>query len=110
RPLHDASEKFTAEHKVRGEARTLDPTHPDVLADVEATLRRLSDWGCEIVKHDFSSFDTTGLWGKDAFRRFAPERTSWHFYDRTVTTAEALVTLYSRILAATGDMVIIGCN
>ncbi|MBQ4048127.1 MAG: hypothetical protein IJC93_07145 [Clostridia bacterium] len=110
RPLHDASEKFTAEHKVRGEARTLDPTHPDVLADVEATLRRLSDWGCEIVKHDFSSFDTTGLWGKDAFRRFAPERTSWHFYDRTVTTAEALVTLYSRILAAAGDMVIIGCN
>ncbi|MBR5519812.1 MAG: hypothetical protein IKU55_03750 [Clostridia bacterium] len=110
RPLNDADAKFSAKHRIRGEETMLDPTHPFVLDDVAATLERLESWGCEIVKHDYSSYDVSGLWGKEMFRRFVPERGGWHLYDRTVTTAEALVALYTRIREAAGKMIIIGCN
>lgn len=110
RPLTDANERFDDSHYLRGQKGTLDPTHPDVLAYTAENVERFREWGCRLLKHDFSSFDTTGIWGKDTCRRFVPEQADWYFYDRTVTTAEALLKFYETISCAAGDMLILGCN
>ncbi len=110
RPLTDANERFKDCHFLRGQKGALDPTHPDVLANIAESVSRFRDWGCQLLKHDFSSCDTTSLWGKDTYRRFVPEKDTWSFYDRTVTTAEALMTLYETIYRAADEMVVLGCN
>ena len=97
-------------HFLRGEKGTLDPTHPEVLAYISESVSRFREWGCRLIKHDFSAYDTTSVWGKDTVRRFIPEQAVWHFYDRTVTTAEALLKLYETIYRAAGDMLVLGCN
>ncbi|CAM3785190.1 hypothetical protein OCAE111667_25995 [Occultella aeris] len=86
----------------------LDPSAPDVLAGIEEDFERYREWGYELVKHDFSTYDTFGRFGPemgasltDPGRRLA---------DSTRTTAEVLVALYRRIREAAGDMVVIGCN
>ena len=110
RPLTDITNRLCEKHFLRGEKGTLDPTHPDVLSYIAESVSRFRTWGCQLLKHDFSSKDATSVWGKDTFRRFVPEDAAWSFFDRTVTTAEALLTLYETIYRAAGDMLILGCN
>ncbi len=110
RPLTDANECFEECHFLRGQKGTLDPTHPDVLANIAESVSRFCEWGCQLLKHDFSSCDTTSVWGKDTYRRFVPEQDTWSFHNRNVTTAEALLTLYETIYRSAGDMVVLGCN
>lgn len=91
------------------DASILDPSHPEVLKHVEEMTRRLVDWGYRLLKHDFSSADIFGRWGfqmgRDMFEG------SWHFYDRTKTTAEIILQLYRAIRRGAGDRaIIIGCN
>lgn len=90
----------------------LDPSHPDVRARVHADITRLRDWGFEMIKHDFSTFDVTGRWGfgmNAASDGFAPD--GWAYADRTRTTAEILVDFYKVIREAAGPGVtLIGCN
>jgi alpha-galactosidase len=86
----------------------LDPSLDETLERVSDDLQRFRDWGYELVKHDFSTFDVLG--------RFLPtadtELTTspWTFADNTRTTAEVILALYRAIRDAAGDMVIIGCN
>ena len=90
------------------DAFILDPSHPKVLEQVEADARRLVSWGYRLLKHDFSSADIFGLWGFQMGRQMFEG--SWHFYDRTKTTAEIILALYRAIRRGAGDAVIIGCN
>jgi alpha-galactosidase len=89
-------------------SNTLDPSVDEVLAHVSADLRRLHDWGYEVIKHDFSTFDIIGRWGF----AFGADITAagWSFADRTRTTAEIIRGLYSVIRDAAGDSIVIGCN
>lgn len=85
----------------------LDPSLPETLELVAASMRRFREWGYELVKHDFSTHDALG--------RFLADPTdsagaAWRFADRSRTTAEILVTLYRTIREAAGDTVILGCN
>lgn len=93
--------------KHRGIMYTLDPSVPEVLEVVKADVRCFRDWGYQLLKHDFSTFDLFGKWGfEDGFR--TPDV---HFADRTKTTAEIVKNLYAAIREAAGDeIVIIGCN
>jgi alpha-galactosidase len=86
----------------------LDPTVPENLETVRNDIRRVSDWGFELIKHDYTSFDLMGRWGF----RMGAELTDpgWHFADRTRTTAEITLALYRAIREAAGDALIIGCN
>ena len=90
------------------DASILDPSHPAVLEEVEQITRRLVDWGYRLLKHDFSSADIFGRWGFQMDREMFEG--SWHFYDRTRTTAEIILDLYRAIRRGAGDAVIIGCN
>ena len=91
----------------------LDPSVPEVLELVKQDIRRFSDWGFELIKHDFSTWDIFGLWGKDI--PFFPAcnddgNDTWSFSDRSRTSAEIVVGLYRAIHEAAGDTLILGCN
>jgi alpha-galactosidase len=71
-------------------------------------VRTLHQWGYELIKHDFSTFDLTGRWGF----QMGPDFTDlgWSFHDRSRTTAEIVTALYQAIREAAGDSLLIGCN
>ncbi|HEY4320178.1 MAG TPA: hypothetical protein VGM77_03280 [Gemmatimonadales bacterium] len=88
---------------------TLDPTIPDVLHKVTADITRLREWGFDLIKHDYSTFDIFGRWGSQMGS--ALTRDGWTFAngaDRT--SAEVIDTLYATIAAAAGESLVIGCN
>jgi alpha-galactosidase len=88
--------------------RYYDPTLPETLHRIDATFRLYKDWGFDLVKHDYTTYDFFGRWGfemKDGMT--AP---GWHFHDRSQTNAEILLKLYSAIRHAAGDLYLIGCN
>ncbi len=94
----------------RAEAKSIvmDPSIPEVLAYVREEVARLRDWGYELIKHDYSTFDITGRWGF----QMGPLLTAsgWHFADRSRTTAEIVMELYRTIRRAAGDRAVLGCN
>jgi alpha-galactosidase len=88
--------------------RYYDPTLPETLQRIDATIRLYKDWGFDLVKHDYTTYDFFGRWGfemKDGMT--AP---GWHFHDRSKTNAEILLHLYNTIRQAAGEMYLIGCN
>ena len=65
---------------------TLDPSVPEVLEVIKKDVRCFREWGYQLLKHDFSTFDLFGKWGfEPGFR--TPDV---HFADRTKTTAEII--------------------
>ena len=89
--------------------RALDPSHPEVRELVREDVRRFADWGIELIKHDFTTWDLFEQYGWQM--RPLPQL-SWTrpFYDRTLTSAEIVTELYRTIHEAAGNMLIIGCN
>ncbi len=86
----------------------LDPSVPEVLDLVRQDIRRLADWGYDLIKHDFTTFDITGRWGFEMTDRFTGG--NWSFADSTRTTAEIIRDLYSANRQAAGETILIGCN
>ena len=86
----------------------IDPTAPEAMEYVEKSLRTIHDWGYELIKHDFSTYDLTGRWGFE----MGPELTNpgWHFHDRSRTTAEIISDLYKALRRGAGDSLLLGCN
>ena len=92
-----------------GKERTLDPSHPFVLEWAEKTVRQLADWGYELIKHDFSTYDIFGRWGFQMGGELT--RPGWHFFDRSRTTAEIILDLYRALRRGAGDRtLLLGCN
>ena len=91
-------------------SRYLDPSLPEVIAHIKETVRRIVfDWGYQLIKHDFSSYDIFGLWGNRTNKYLT--RGEWKFHDRTRTSAEIYVDFCTAILEATeGKAYILGCN
>jgi alpha-galactosidase len=87
----------------------LDPTVAGVREKVTADVARLRDWGCAMIKHDYSTFDLFGRWGYQMGS--ALTRDGWTFAEGPVrTTAEVIGELYRTIRSAAGEVTIIGCN
>ncbi len=88
----------------------LDPSHPDALAYIKEDVRRICEWGYELIKHDFSTFDLFGKWGME-MNPFVT-RDGWSFYDRSKTSAEVVKMFYEAIYEVTKEynVLIIGCN
>lgn len=107
RPL--ISGPTTPDHwRASRDARYLDPTHPEVADYVTQMVTRMVDWGYEMIKHDFTSWDITGRWGFEMKNSITAN--GWHFHDRSRTTAEIVNDLYDSIRTAAGSVYIIGCN
>lgn len=88
----------------------LDPSHPAVLEKVAEDTRRLvKNWGYELIKHDFSTYDIFNAWGSE--RKGFMAEDGWNFFDRSKTTAEIIISFYQTIREATkGRALILGCN
>lgn len=79
----------------------LDPSHPFTLEQIEKDISRISNWGYELIKHDFSTSDLFG---------FNFEGISGSFYDKSLTNAQIVKNLYKQIQKSAGDSLILGCN
>jgi len=86
----------------------LDPTIPENIERVKNNISIYKQWGYELVKHDYSTYDITGRWGFEMGESITPA--GWSFNDKTKTTAEIINHLYGAIREAAGSMYLIGCN
>jgi alpha-galactosidase len=105
RPLL-TSAKVAESWKLRGTG--LDPTVPEAMELVRTDIARLRQWGYELVKHDYSSYDLMGRWGLSMGAELTDR--GWHFADRSKTTAEVVLGLYRGIREAAENVLVIGCN
>jgi alpha-galactosidase len=86
-----------------------DPTVPEVLEKVVDDITRLREWGYELIKHDYTTYDIFGRWGFQMGT--ALTRDGWSFASGAGrTTAEVIDDLYGAIRRAAGESLIIGCN
>jgi len=85
----------------------LDISKPEVRQYVIQTVKNLRKWGYEMIKHDFSTYDITGSWGKSGG---AADTATWAFSDRSRTTAEIITDHYKSIREGSGDALLLGCN
>ncbi len=110
RPLvtKEADSSLNLMHNRDASFTVLDPSRPEVLDRVREDTARFRSWGYELIKHDFTSFDITGLWGPQMGLRVT--RGDWHFHDRTRTTARILLDLYRALRQGAGDALLLGCN
>lgn len=104
------TEGIIPEMRLARDPEFLDPSHPAVLEKVAQDTHRLTDeWGYQLIKHDFSTYDVFGFWGFQRNGFMAAE--GWHFYDETKTTAEIILALYQTIREAAGEQtILLGCN
>ncbi|MEP6492218.1 MAG: hypothetical protein ABJF01_06050 [bacterium] len=87
----------------------LDPTVPDARQKIVDDVARLTQWGFELIKHDYTTFDLFGRWGYQMGA--AMTRDGWTFAGGpTHTTAEVIDDLYRAIRTAAGASLVIGCN
>ncbi len=92
----------------------LDPSRPDTLEWVARDIGRVAEWGHDLIKHDFTTYDVFGQWGFQMGS--SPAAGEWTFHDRSRTSAEIVRELYRTIHAATHAStrpeppLIIGCN
>ncbi len=86
-----------------------DPTIPEALHAIASVAAEACEWGFELIKHDFTTWELFGLWGSQMGA--SPARGNWHFNDRTRTNAEIVTALYRQLRTACGeDRIILGCN
>jgi alpha-galactosidase len=97
------------ERKERTREAALDPTIPEALEIVLGTLKQVVNWGFELIKHDYSTYDLVGQWGFEMGAM--PSLTGWHFNDRSRTNAEIVRDMYSRMRESVGEnTALLGCN
>lgn len=90
----------------------LDPSHPFTLEKAYNDAKKLSDWGFDLIKHDFTTGDAvTGQKALTSERydfEFTPENRK--YYDNKKTTATILKDLYRAIQNGAGEKEVIACN
>lgn len=87
----------------------MDPTFPEVRERLRADAARLSKWGFELIKHDFTTVDLIGSW-LGSHEAVVKPNTGWSFHDRSLTNAEIIKTLYADINKGAGSSRILGCQ
>jgi alpha-galactosidase len=108
RPLQAPADAPDAWRLARDRA-FLDPTVPDARQKIAGDIARLVQWGFELIKHDYTTYDVFGRWG---FQMGAAlTRDGWTFAEGPIrTTAEVINELYATIRHAAGARLVIGCN
>lgn len=102
---------LSAECHLSRDSKYLDVSHPDVLEYVRKCTKRIVDeWGFELIKHDYSTYDTFGKWASTTQCPTTLTDNGWHFHDRSKTSAEIIVNFYRTIKEAAGSAVVLGCN
>lgn len=87
----------------------LDPSHPEVKLYLKEVINRISAWGYELLKHDYSTCDLFGAFGFQ-LNGLITDYGNWSFYDNTKTSAEVVLDFYRLIKKEANGMIILGCN
>ncbi|HVA58116.1 MAG TPA: hypothetical protein VNF92_09520 [Gemmatimonadaceae bacterium] len=91
------------------ERGVLDPTVAGSLEKIAADIARLHDWGFDLIKHDYSTWDIFGRWGSQMGSALTND--GWTFAEGPRrTTAEVINELYATIRHSAADSLVIGCN
>ena len=88
----------------------LDPTIPENLDKISRYFKLYTDWGYDLVKFDFTSFDIFGRWGFEMIKNREITEPGWGMHARDKTNAEIVLELYKTIRESAGNTYIIGCN
>jgi alpha-galactosidase len=97
------------EQKDRARELAYDPTVPEAQEKIQAKVKQVVDWGFDLVKHDYSTYDLLGRWGFEMGAE--PTAPGWSFHDQGRTNAEITLDLYQRIRESCHkDTLILGCN
>lgn len=108
RPLLTRDAAMEGIVSARDGAWALDPSSPAVLDLLAEDVHRIVEWGFELIKHDFSTYDLLGLWGPGLGAALVPPGPPLH--DPSSTTAEALVGFYRTLDTASGSAIVLGCD
>ncbi|MBQ6534419.1 MAG: hypothetical protein IJI37_04550, partial [Opitutales bacterium] len=90
--------------------RFLDPTIARNVEYLKECFAKYREWGMEMVKHDFTSYDLFGKWGFKMFADGDITRGDWSFADDSKTNAEIVLDLYRLVRRECGGMYVIGCD
>lgn len=88
----------------------LDPSIPENLERIADYFKLYQDWGYEMVKFDFTTYDIFGKWGFEMLKNQAMTSEKWVMNDASKTNAEIILNLYKTIRKASNETYIIGCN
>ena len=111
RPLlsrDEADRKWELSRAAGSAEVALDPSRPEVLDRVAEDISRFRDWGYELIKHDFSSYDLFGRFGPAMGLELTDP--GWCFADRSRTSAEIIKDFYAVVRDASGPAAVLGCN
>ncbi len=108
RPLADFSEDIPKEWRLKGRPMVFDISVSEVLNHIREDICQIAEWGFELVKYDFSTWDLFERWGSSMGSELTDGE--WEFADTSRTTAEIIMKFYETIYKATDDMIILGCN
>ncbi len=75
---------------------------------MRADFHQMREWGYEMVKHDFTTFDIFDKWGFEMGGNLTAG--SWKFHDESRTTAEIIRDFYRFMRESAGSALLIGCN
>ena len=108
------NDALAAEHpemalEPKSDGAYLDPSVEATLDYVRSVIKSLKDWGYELIKHDYSTYDIFGSFG-GSFKGSITLHNNWKMHDTTRTNAEIVLDFYKTVREAAGDTVIIGCN
>ncbi len=88
----------------------LDPSIPENLERVRDCFTLYAQWGYELVKFDFTTFDIFGRWGFEMIRHRSITAPGWTMNDASRTSAEIVLDLYRTIREAARNIYVISCN
>lgn len=88
----------------------LDPTIPENLETIKNYFKLYNQWGYEMVKFDFTTYDILGRWGFEMIKDGSMTAPGWSMYDKTKTNAEIILNMYKTIRDAAGETYVIGCD
>ena len=108
RPL-EAPSTAPATWRLARDPKALDPTVPEVREKITADISRMREWGFDLIKHDYTTYDLFGRWGFEMGTSLT--KSGWTFASGpNRTSAEVIDEMYGTIRAAARDVLIIGCN
>ncbi len=88
----------------------LDPSIPENIERIQSYFRLYNEWGYELVKFDYTSFDIFKKWGFQMLEAKTMTEGDWGMNDNSKTNAEIILNMYRKIREAAGETYIIGCN